>query len=126
MRFRQQLYIIRQIIAVDLRIRDSLNFDACDLRIPESRLAPGSSHSSDQKTIDGEVAEPKTGIEKPRHEDGALQAKLLIALGVDLDRATADLCRRIGIVSTTQLIIVDDHVAIVLVPDLDAEQVNIR
>ena len=43
----------------------------------------------------------ETGIEKPRHEDGARQAKLLIALGVDLDRASANLCRRIGIVSTT-------------------------
>ena len=43
----------------------------------------------------------ETGIEKPRHEDIARQAKLILAFGVDHHRTTANLCRRIGIVSAT-------------------------
>ena len=50
----------------------------------------------------------------------------LLLFAVYHNRSTANCCCGIGIVSTTQLIVVDNHVGVVPVPDLDAEQIYAR
>ncbi len=56
----------------------------------------------------------------------ALALARLLFLGVYHNRATANCRSGIGIVSTINLIVVYDHVAVVPVPDLDAEQIDVR
>ena len=44
---------------------------------------------------------------------------------MDDDVAAADGRRRIGVIVRTHLVVVDDRIAVVLVPDLDAEEVHV-
>jgi len=45
---------------------------------------------------------------------------------VNLDVAAADLGAGIPVVGLAHLVVIDDRIAVVLVPDLDAEQVHVR
>jgi hypothetical protein len=59
----------------------------------------------------------RAGFDRPN-----IRPRLVIAVvGVDNDRPTADHGRRISIVCRTDVVVIDYGIAIVLVPDLDAE-----